>query len=90
MDCFLVEIPHESDTASCLAAIKVFAETGSHYLTHAEFGCEDGIHNAWLFVDADSHDEARLVAPPQYRALTKTTRVKRYAMTGVDVPHPTE
>ena len=87
MERFLVEIPHEPDEASCLAAIKVFTETGSHYLTHAEFGCEDGFHNAWLFVDAEDRDEARLVAPPQYRPHARVTRVKQYAMTGYDAPH---
>ena len=29
MDRFLVEIPHDPDEASCKAAFKVFAETGS-------------------------------------------------------------
>jgi hypothetical protein len=87
MDRFLVEIPHASDTASCNAAIKFFAESGSHYLTNADFGCEDGVHNAWLFVEAVDHDEAHLVAPPQYRDRTRVTRVKRYTWTDDDMPH---
>ncbi|HEY7439400.1 MAG TPA: hypothetical protein VIC35_08380 [Acidimicrobiia bacterium] len=87
MDRFLVEIPHDSDKTSCLAAIKVFAESGSHYLTHADFGCEDGVHDAWLIVEADSHNEARMVAPPQFRERTRVTKLKRYAWTGGDDPH---
>jgi hypothetical protein len=87
MDRFLVEIPHDPDEASCKTAYKVFAETGSHYLTHADFGCEDGVHNAWLIVEADDRDQARLVAPPPYRDHTRVTRVKRYAMTEGDTPH---
>ncbi len=87
MDRFLVEIPHDSDKASCLAAIQIFAESGSHYLTHADFGCEDGVHDAWLIVDADDHNEARFVAPPQYRDRTRVTKVKRYAWTDGDHPH---
>lgn len=87
MDRFLVEIPHDSDKASCNAAIKIFAESGSHYLTHADFGCEDGVHDAWLVVEADDHNEARLVAPPQYREKTRVTKVKRYAWTEGDAPH---
>lgn len=90
MDRYLVEVPHDPDEASCRAAIKVFAETGSHYLTHADFGCEDGVHNAWLFIDADTHEEARLVVPPQYRRNARATLVKRYAMKGADAPHSTE
>ncbi len=87
MNRYLVEIPHESDKASCNAAIKVFAESGSHYLTHADFGCEDGVHDAWLIVEADDRGEARLVVPPQYRDKTRVTRVKRYAWTAGNEPH---
>jgi hypothetical protein len=89
-DRFLVEIPHDPNEASCKAAYKVFAETGSHYLTHADFGCEDGVHNAWLIVEADDHDEARLVVPPQYRKKTRVTKLKQYAMTEADAPHARE
>ena len=86
-DRFLVEIPHEPDDVSCNAAHKVFAESGSHYLTHADFGCEDGVHNAWLVVEADNREEARRVAPPAYVHNTRVTKVKQYAMTERDTPH---
>jgi hypothetical protein len=88
MNRFLVEIPHEPDDASCRAAIKIFAESGSHYLTHAEWGCEDGVHDAWLIIEADDHSEARQVAPPPYRDKTRVTNVKRYAWIEGDEPHP--
>jgi len=87
MDRFLIELPHDPDEASCLAAFKLFSETGSHYLTHADFGCEDGVHNAWIIVEAENHDEARLVVPPLYRQHARVTRLKRYAMTEADAPH---
>jgi hypothetical protein len=90
MDRFMVEIPHDPDKASCLAAHKIFAESGNHYLTHADFGCEDGVHDAWLVVEADDRAEARLVAPPQYRDDTRVTKVKRYAWTEGDEPHTDE
>jgi len=90
MDRFLVEIPHDPDEASCKAAYKVFAETGSHYLTHADFGCEDGVHDAWLIIEADDHDEALLVVPPQYRKRARATKLKQYAMTEADTPHVQE
>ena len=88
MNRYLVEIPHEPDEESCRAAIKIFAESGSHYLTHADFGCADGVHDAWLTVAADDRAEARLVAPPQFREKTRVTEVKRYAWTNGDEPHP--
>ena len=45
---FLIEVPHESGTVSCARANKVLLETGSHFLTHADFGCKDGVHRQRL------------------------------------------
>ena len=64
---FLIEVPHEEEVVSCARAIKVLLETGSHFLTKADFGCEDGVHKAWIVVDVDSRDEARNMLPPAYR-----------------------
>jgi hypothetical protein len=86
VDRFLIELPHDPDPEYCTAASKIFAETGSHYLTHADFGCEDGVHNAWIIVEAENHDEARLVVPPQWRQLAKVTRLKRLAMIEANSP----
>jgi hypothetical protein len=44
---FLIEVPHEPDVLSCARAIKVLLESGSHFLTHADFGCHDGVHKGW-------------------------------------------
>jgi hypothetical protein len=33
---FLIEVPHESDTVACAHAVRVFLETGSHFLTNAD------------------------------------------------------
>jgi hypothetical protein len=35
---FLVEVPHESGVVACARANKILLETGSHFLTHADFG----------------------------------------------------
>ena len=64
---FLLEVPHESGVVACARANKILLETGSHFLTHADFGCEDGVHKAWIVVDANSKEEARNMLPPVYR-----------------------
>jgi hypothetical protein len=64
---FLIEVPHDSGVMSCYRAIRVLLETGSHFLTHADFGCDDGVHKAWIIVEADSRDDARHTLPPMYR-----------------------
>jgi hypothetical protein len=64
---FLIEVPHESEVVACARANTVLLESGSHFLTHADFGCHDGVHKAWIVVDVDSKDEARNILPPVYR-----------------------
>ena len=64
---FLLEVPHESEAIACARAAKVLLETGSHFLTHADFGCHDGVHKAWIVVDARNKDEARNTLPVLYR-----------------------
>jgi hypothetical protein len=62
---FLIEVPHEAETLACARAVKIFLESGSHFMTHAEWGCKDGEHKAWLFADVDNKDQARAMLPPR-------------------------
>jgi hypothetical protein len=77
---FLIEVPHEGDFVACAKVVQVFLSTGSHLLTHADWGCMDGNHSAWLIVDVDSKEDALHVVPPAFRtqariiALNKFTR----------------
>ncbi len=64
---FIIEVPHEGKAKECALAVKVLLSSGSHYLTHAEFGCLDGEHKAWIIVEVDSKEEARFILPPVYR-----------------------
>lgn len=41
---FLIEIPHEATTAACARVVEHFLRSGSHFLTHADWGCKDGDH----------------------------------------------
>ena len=59
MNRYLIEVPHDESREACERAIRVFLETGSHYMTHADWGCRDGEHKAWIVVELESKDEAR-------------------------------
>ena len=87
---FLIEVPHEEEVASCARAIKVLLETGSHFLTKADFGCEDGVHKAWIVVDVDSRDEARNMLPPAYRRQATIVALCKFGNKEVDelIRHP--
>jgi hypothetical protein len=75
---FLIEVPHGADKDACNQAIQVFRQTGSHFLTHAEWGCADGEHKAWIIVDVESKDEARFIIPPLYRSSAKITELTTF------------
>lgn len=81
---FLIEVPHDEDALACILAIKSFLETGSHFLSNAEWGCEDGEHKAWIVVDVEDKATARAIVPPNYRHDTKVVQLTHYEMRHVE------
>jgi hypothetical protein len=81
---YLIEVPHSEDKLACARVIKTFLETGSHYLTKADWGCGDGIHKAWLVVEAEDRDEARWIVPPPYRDDARIIKLVCFSMEEVD------
>jgi hypothetical protein len=77
---FLIEVPHEAEDVSCLRAIRVLLESGSHFLTHADFGCDDGVHKAWMIVEADTKDDARNILPPIYRRQATIVQLCKFGL----------
>jgi hypothetical protein len=75
---FLIEVPHEATPAECKAAIQIFLSTGSHFLSHADWGCLDGAHKAWITVDVASKDEARNILPPAYRSRANIVSLNKF------------
>ena len=84
MQKFLIEVPHAADPLGCARVIKTFLETGSHYLTHADWGCEDGDHRAWLIVEATDREEARQIVPPPMRDDARVIVLTRFSMEEID------
>ncbi len=64
---YLIEVPHENSKAACDRAVRVFMETGFHFMTNADWGCSDGVHKAWFIVETGSKDEARSLLPSLFR-----------------------
>jgi len=81
---FLIEAPHEEDIVACSHAVKIFLASGSHFLTHADWGCKDGDHKAWFIADVDSKEEARAILPPAYRANAKIVQLNKFTMEEID------
>ena len=47
---YLIEVPHDPDHVACDRAARIFLATGSHFMTHADYGrlyysvSRDGLH----------------------------------------------
>jgi len=78
MNKYLIEVPHGTDKNACNEAIKIFLETGSHFLTHADWGCKDGEHKAWLIVEVNSKEEAMFILPPYFRHTAKIIQLTTF------------
>jgi hypothetical protein len=81
---YLIEVPHDPDVVACAKVVHVFLTSGSHFLSHADWGCMDGDHRAWIIVEAGSHDEARAVVPPAFRHEAKVVRLNYFSLEKIE------
>ena len=77
---FMIEVPHEEETVACIRAVKILLESGSHFLTKADFGCLDGVHKAWIVVDAETKSEARYLLHPLYRNSATVVALNKFSL----------
>jgi hypothetical protein len=81
---FLIEVPHAEDQLACARVVEIFLKTGSHFLTHADWGCKDGVHKAWITVEVDSRDDARHILPTALREIARITQLNYFTMDEID------
>jgi hypothetical protein len=81
---FLIEVPHEEGVTACTRAVEVFVQTGSHFLSNADWGCLDGDHKAWIVVDLANKQEARMVVPPAFRHQAKVVQLNKFTMEDIE------
>jgi hypothetical protein len=80
MSKYLIEIPHSSEKVECLRAISILLSSGSHFLTNADYGCMDGNHKAWFFMEAESRDEVLRIVPPAYRKDAIISKLNKFKL----------
>lgn len=81
---FLIELHHEDQVLACARVVQVFLATGSHFLTHADWGCMDGEHTAWIIVEVDSKEQARSILPPAFRSQAKIVALNKFTLEQID------
>ena len=81
---FLIEVAHEAEHEACLRAVRILLTSGSHFLTHSDFGCLDGEHKGWLIVEVESKEEARSILPPSFRSQANIVKLNKFTIEEVD------
>src|SRR5260221_2530586 len=81
---FLIEVPHEPTTVACARAVETLLTAGSHFLTHADWGCKDGEHKAWIIVEVASKDAARAIVPPAFRSEAKIVQLNAFSLPEIE------
>lgn len=81
---FLIEVPHEAAALPCTRAVEAFLRSGSHFLTHADWGCKDGDHRAWVMLDVGTKEEARNVIPPMFRAHANVVQLNSFTLQDIE------
>lgn len=81
---FMIEVTHEKERTACARAVRVFLETGSHWLTNADWGCMDGDHRCWITVDLPTKQEALQILPPAFRAPANIIQLNQFSMAEID------
>ena len=75
---YLIEAAHDPNPDACLRMLGAFLQAGAHYLTHADWGCMDGQHKAWIVIEAESDADARLMVPPVIRGTARLVKLNRF------------
>jgi hypothetical protein len=81
---YMIEIPHENTKQACSLAVMEVLKFGSHFVPHADWGCADDVHIAWITVEVDSKEEAMAILPPLFRQSATVTEVNHYDMDNLD------
>jgi len=81
---FLIEVPHEEEKLACFRAAEILMKTGSHFMTHTDWGCLDGVHKAWIIVESDNKEEARRILPPAFRSQAIIVSLNKFSMEEID------
>ena len=81
---FLIEVPHDEEETECIRVVESFLNYGSHFVVNADWGCMDGVHKAWITIEAENKDEARAILPPASRARANIVRLNKFTMEELD------
>lgn len=84
MDRFLIEVSHEPEEIACARAVKLLLNTGSHFVSHSDWGCLDGVHKGWVVVEAEDKKQAKNMLPPYYRENANIVKLNKFTLEEIE------
>jgi hypothetical protein len=81
---FLIEIRHSDEYEGCVKALDAIVNFGSHLVTNAEFGCEDGEHAGWVIVEVDTRAEVLQMVPPKMRDGARIVQLRQWTRAEIE------
>jgi hypothetical protein len=75
MDKFLIESPHTGE--ECKRVVKSVYALG--YLNNCDWGCEGGVHTAWVTIEAENERQALFVVPPVLRNKARAIKLTKFS-----------
>ena len=78
MPTYLIEVRHPDDGQACVRALHALEQSGSHFVTHADFGCADGAHCGWLTVEVENRSYAEQIVPPEFRSDVRIIELQKF------------
>jgi len=83
MNRYLIETSHTLE--DCLHVLDLILAHG--FITHYDWGCEDGIHTGWAIVEADNTAEALLSVPPLVRNKARAVKLNKFSPADIQSIH---
>ena len=84
MNKYLIEVSQSSYKISNRRASYIFNRSGSHFVTHADWGFHNGEYKAWLVAETENKKEAMRILPSAYRQSAKIILISKFSRTSTD------
>jgi hypothetical protein len=75
---YMIEASHDPQPKACARLLNSLLQGGAHILSNVDFGCEEGVHTAWIIVEAENDHYARLMVPPVIRDTALLVKLNKY------------
>ena len=75
---FMIELTHDDDHTTCVRVLQTVERYGAHFFAHADWGCKDDVHGAWMTVEVDTQEEALQLVPPQFRHEARIVQLNKF------------